>query len=244
VNKHHTLRWAKSLLVAATFASLIELSVVAAQDDRSINGFTDTAGAFLDVGTFRPARFIVYQPKDGPTAAFTVFQAGGRTFGYAPSCGARYCPVPWGASDSALASVWCRQPVRWAAERTRAGVLSEGVGLRHGEFGNGCLIESLLVYERLPQSNPEANWEGIFILLRGTQELGGGHAVCIYLVGSTGWLFDPIGGRVSCLGRINIQDSRALAHQLDPEATGGWLEARDLAWLRRHGVQLAEGPKP
>jgi hypothetical protein len=148
--------------------------------------------------------------------------------------------LPWTASDQTLASNWSHRPVRWANERTRAAILDAGFRSKQGDYANGCLVDSLLTYEHVARTDRNANWEGIFILLRGATELGGGHAVCIYLVGTVGWVYDPIGRQVSCLGPIDLQSSATIARKLDPEATGGWLEERDLAWLRRHGHALSQ----
>ena len=235
-----SLEWAKSLLSAAIFASLIASTNAAlANDDRSISGFGDTAGAYLDVGTYRTVKLIVYKTDTGEVGAVTFFQVGGRTFGYSPRDGSRFCELPLNASDRALAGIWCHRPIRLATERTRAAVLAEGYGSKQGDYPNGCLVDSLLSFERVARTKADANWEGLFVLLRGTNEFGGGHAVCIYLVGRAAWVYDPIGRQVSFLGPIDIQSSATIARKLDPQATGGWVESRDLAWLRRHSHALA-----
>jgi hypothetical protein len=236
VNNNTLGHWAKSLLGAAIFASFIgQTNAFAADQDRSIAGFADTAGAFLDVGAYRPARLIVYQTDTGALEAFTVFQAGGYTFGFAPQRGSHFCALPWNTSDQALANNWCHRPIRWTTERTRSAILAAGIRSKAGDYENGCLVDSLLAFERLPQTNPKANWEGVFLLFHGVQEFGGGHAVCVSLIGNIGWVYDPVGRQNSCLGPITLQATLTLVRKLDPQASsGGWLETRDLAWLKRH----------
>lgn len=233
MNTQNTLPWAISLLRAAIVASLLVQTCAAAIDDRPISGLADTAGAFVDVGASRPARLIVYQTDNGELGAVACFRAGTYTFRYSPDRGASFCPLPWGSSDQALASSWCHRTVRWAHQMTWTAALRAARATKGVQHPNGCLIDSLLAYDREAR-NPDANWEGVFVLFRGVEDLGGGHAVCIDLVGTGAWVYDPIGSRTSCLGLIDLQSPLSIARKFDPDASGGWLEARDLAWLRRH----------
>lgn len=223
---------AKSLLLATSFAFAATVTSVRADNSFSVVGLADATRAAGELSTHQKVRLFVYQPADGPLQSAAFFAVGGFTFGYSRELGSKYVTARLNDSPSRLAAVWCHQPILFAKEHS----IPKSHDLS-GQCANGCLVDSLVHYYQLPSTVAEANWEGIFLLFSGPTEVGGDHAVLVYLRGDMGWVYDPCGCRTLCLGKIDLNRPIALAHQIQPDAsTGGWLVSRDLAWLRRHGV--------
>ena len=124
----------------------------------------------------------------------------------------------------------------WVKEVSREEVQAVGCRTAAGAYPNACLVDSCIHYYRLSESAPDANWKGIFVLAKGVNELGSGHALLVYIVGGAGWAYDPEGREVRFLGPIDPQSSQSVLRLLDPEAqAGGWLLTEDIAWVKRHG---------
>ncbi len=132
---------------------------------------------------------MVYRTKSNTSRAFVAFEVEGRTFSYASDIGSHYCPVDLDATAKSLAEIWCREPVQSAVEISPKEVLKAGYRPDpSGNYPNGCLVDSLLHFTRLPDLKPEADWEGVFVLFAGVDDWHTDHALLIYFVGPVAWV--------------------------------------------------------